>query len=233
MTPPGVKARSLPRDLYPQNISYKPEELRRQDESPDTQWYSQPRFVQHIDDGAIATLKSYYASIIKSSDSVLDLCSSWVSHLPENMKPHKMVGIGMNAAELSANKHLSSHFVRDLNTDPTFKEIGDGEMDVVICNVSVDYLVKPIEVFREMRRVLKVGGTAHMAFSNRCFPTKVVGAWLGMGDEARRRWVGGYFWASGGWGNVEEVVLKEGNRGLWEIGGEDPLFVVRAKKASM
>ena len=149
------------------------------------------------------------------------------------MKPHKMVGIGMNAAELSANKHLSSHFVRDLNTDPTFKEVGDGEMDAVICNVSVDYLVKPIEVFREMRRVLKVGGTAHMAFSNRCFPTKVMGAWLGMGDEARRRWVGGYFWASGGWDNVEEVVLKEGNQGLWGIGGEDPLFVVRAKKGSM
>jgi hypothetical protein len=84
-------------------------------------------------------------------------------------------------------------------------------------------------MFNEMKRVLIGGGTAHMAFSNRCFPTKVVGNWMGMSDEERRRWVGGYFWASGGWEGVEEVILKEQKEGF--LGGyEDPLYVVRGMK---
>ena len=143
-----------------------------------------------------------------------------------------MIGIGMNERELARNDHLTKFFVKDLNTNPEFKEVESESMDVVICNVSVDYLTQPVQVFREMHRVLKVGGTAHMAFSNRCFPTKVIGKWMGMGDDERRKWVGGYFWVSGGWEHVEEVVLKEGVQGsFWGSGGEDPLFVIRGMKA--
>lgn len=120
--------------------------------------------------------------------------------------------------------------MKDLNVSPSLKEVDDESADVVICNVSVDYLVKPIDVFGEMRRVLKSGGTAHMAFSNRCFPTKVIGKWMGLSDEERRKWVGGYFWASGGWKDVEEVILKEGTPGFMGMGGQDPLYVVRATK---
>ena len=137
----------------------------------------------------------------------------------------------MNAQELERNSHLTKRFVKDLNVSPSFAEVQDSTVDVIICNVSVDYLVKPKEVFSEMRRVLKVGGTAHMAFSNRCFPTKVIGKWIGMNDNERRQWVGGYFWASGGWQDVEEVILKEGKPGFMGIGGEDPLYVVRGTKA--
>ena len=142
-----------------------------------------------------------------------------------------MIGYGMNKAELARNTHLTKFFVKDLNVDPRLEEIPNESIDIVICNVSVDYLIKPVEAFKEMNRVLKNGGTAHMAFSNRCFPTKVVGKWMGMSDEERRRWVGGYFWVSGGWEGIEEVILKEQKSGL--LGGyEDPLYVVRAKKAS-
>ncbi|EPE33327.1 S-adenosyl-L-methionine-dependent methyltransferase [Glarea lozoyensis ATCC 20868] len=221
----------LLRSLYPASITYPPNSFIRQDENADSQWYSQPRFVQHIDDGAISTLKDYYSTIIKPEHSVLDLCSSWVSHLPDSLEPSKMIGIGMNAPELQKNAHLTKYYVKDLNEKPEFKEMEDESVDVVICNVSVDYLTKPIKVFEEMRRVLKTGGTAHMAFSNRCFPTKVIGPWMSMDDEERRKWVGGYFWASGGWEDVEEVVLKEGKASFW--GGEDPLFVVRGRKAGL
>jgi SAM-dependent methyltransferase len=141
-----------------------------------------------------------------------------------------MVGYGMNAAELSRNQHLTKHVVRDLNLSPILKELEDKSADVVICNVSVDYLIKPIDIFGEMRRVLKDGGTAHMAFSDRFFPTKVIGKWMGMNDEERRKWVGGYFWASGGWKDVEEVILKEGTPSFMGMGGQDPLYVVRATK---
>lgn len=156
------------------------------------------RFVQHIDDNTISALKAYYSTIIQPAHSVLDLCSSWVSHLPSTLKPSTMIGYGMNKQELGRNGHLTSYFVKDLNEKPSLEEVESESIDVVICNVSVGYLVKPIKVFEEMRRALKVGGTAHMAFSNRCFPTKVIGRWMRMSDEERRRWVGGYFWACGG-----------------------------------
>lgn len=229
--PPTYTINALPRSLYPTPLSYTPNDFRRQDESSDSEWYAHPRFVQHIDNPAIAVLKSYHSTIIKPNHSVLDICSSWVSHLPADLKPQSMIGYGMNAAELSRNTHLTKFFVKDLNVDPRLEEVKDGSVDTVMCNVSVDYLTKPVEVFKEMRRVLKDGGTAHMAFSNRCFPTKVVGKWMGMSDEERRRWVGGYFWASGGWDNVEEVILKEQKGGF--LGGyEDPLYVVRGRKVS-
>lgn len=101
---------------------------------------------------AITSLKSYYSSIIKPTDSVLDLCSSWVSHLTETLKPSEMVGIGMNEAELKANKHLTKFYVKDLNKGPKFEEISDDSTNVVICNVSVDYLVQPIAIFKEIHR---------------------------------------------------------------------------------
>jgi len=142
-----------------------------------------------------------------------------------------MIGYGMNRAELSKNPHLTKFFVKDLNVDPRLNEVKDESCDTVVCNVSVDYLIKPVDVFKELGRVLKPGGTAHMAFSNRCFPTKVVGKWMGMTDAERRKWVGGYFWASEGWEDVQEVILKE-QRGGFLGEYEDPLYVVRARKTA-
>lgn len=130
----------------------------------------------------------------------------------------------MNEAELRRNPHLTEYVVQDLNVHPRFEGLGDGVLDAVICNASVDYLTRPVQVFAEMRRVLREGGSAHMMFSNRCFPSKVVGRWLHMSDAERRRWVGGYFWAAGGWEEVEEVILK----GEQETG--DPVFIVRGRK---
>lgn len=139
---------------------------------------------------------------------------------------------------MEANSHLTRFWVRDLNVRASpgemaqetegrlLKEVTDGTVDVAICNVSVDYLVEPLKVLEEVKRCLKTGGTAHMAFSNRCFPTKVIGKWLRMKDEERRWWVGSYFWAVGGFEDVEEVILKDGRD--WN----DPLFVVKARKST-
>ena len=164
-------------------------------------------------------------------DSFASDFSSWVSHLPSSLKPRTMVGYGLNAEELARNSHLTKNVVRDLNAFPRLSEVGNETVDVVLCNVSVDYLVKPTAIFCEMRRVLKDRGTAHMAFSNRYFPTKVIKKWIEMDDGERRKWVGGYFWASGGWTDVEEVILREGSPGIMGMGAHDPLYVVRATKA--
>jgi SAM-dependent methyltransferase len=235
---PNITINSLLRSSYPAQIAFSPQDFRRADESADPQFYVQPRFVQHIDDGAIEGLKGYYGDVIQEGARVLDLCSSWTSHLPEGLKGRlaSCVGYGLNGKEMEANGHLTGFWVRDLNArvsqnglgeeipEKLLKEAADGTVDVVVCNVSVDYLIEPLKVLEEVKRCLKVGGTAHMAFSNRCFPTKVIGRWLKMRDEERRRWVGSYFWAVGGFEDVEEVILKDGRD--WN----DPLFVVRARK---
>lgn len=121
--------------------------------------------------------------------------------------------------------------MRDFNEDPSLREVESETVDAVICNVSIDYLTRPVEVLGEVRRVLRSGGKVHLAFSDRCFPTKVIGVWGRLGDEERVEWVGSYFWKDGGWRDVEGVVVKEGRRGGLFGGGEDPMFVVRATKA--
>ena len=129
--------------------------------------------VKHIDDSAIESLTRYYSTILSPGASVLDICSSWVSHLPvEGVELEQVVGLGMNEEELARNKQLSSFDVKDLNVDPKLP-YEDATFDYVFNVVSVDYLNKPLEIFQEMHRVLKPGGVAVMSFSNRMFATKV------------------------------------------------------------
>lgn len=197
---------------------YTAADFRRMDESVDTEFYTHPRFVQHIDDGCIAALTQYYANELPRG-SVLDLCSSWVSHLP---KGYEATGIGLNKAELDANPALTRRLVQDLNVSPSIP-YRENEFDAVICNVSIDYLSKPLEIMREIHRVLKSGSRAHMAFSNRCFPTKVVSKWLKIEDEERPRMVADYFHfaSANAFKNIEIVEAETPH---------DPLWIVRATK---
>ena len=90
----------------------------RQDETPDAEFYHHPRFVTHIDDAAIAAVTRLYREYFASDTDLLDLMSSWVSHLPADVAYRRVVGLGMNAAELRANPRLSAHVVQDLNAQP-------------------------------------------------------------------------------------------------------------------
>ncbi|HEY0811647.1 MAG TPA: methyltransferase domain-containing protein [Pseudonocardia sp.] len=161
----------------------------RVDPSTDTDFYAPPRLVTHIDDGAIAAVGTLYDELDIDGD-VLDLMSSWVSHFPR--PPRRLVGLGMNAVELAANPALAAYVVHDLNTDPTLP-FDDAVFDDVTCCVSVDYLVDPIAVFREVARVLRPGGRLVITFSNRCFPTKAIRGWLETDDEGHVAIVRRYF----------------------------------------
>lgn len=99
---------------------------------------------------------------------MLDICSSWVSHYPKDFKGGNVVGLGMNEFELSKNEQLTSYDVKDLNADPTFP-YEDASFDKLTCVVSVDYLNKPKEIFAEIGRVLRPGGVAMLAISNRWY----------------------------------------------------------------
>lgn len=168
-----TSAATIRQAQVPSSWPYKPADFQRIDTTPDSQFYTSPRFVEHIDDRCIAALTEYYKSVLPSKGKILDLASSWISHLPADLEG-QVIGLGMNEKELKANKALSSYQVRDLNENPSFDGlIEDGSLDAVICSVSIDYLTQPRAIMGEIARVLKSSGTAHMSFSNRCFPTKV------------------------------------------------------------
>lgn len=156
---------------FPDEWPYSEQDFARMDESSDAVFYDTPRLVYHIDDAAVSALTKYYSENLKEGDDVLDICSSWVSHYPKDFKGGKVVGLGMNAYELSQNPQLNDYVVKDLNVEPVFP-FDDASFDKVTCVVSVDYLNKPLEVFKEIGRVLRPGGEAIISMSNRCFPTK-------------------------------------------------------------
>eukprot|EP00811_Abedinium_folium_P004933 NODE_14545_length_1102_cov_4.897436.p1 GENE.NODE_14545_length_1102_cov_4.897436~~NODE_14545_length_1102_cov_4.897436.p1 ORF type:complete len:335 (-),score=107.07 NODE_14545_length_1102_cov_4.897436:97-972(-) len=172
---------------WPSTFPLGPFELQRQDEGLDATFYAAPRLVQHFGDAPRAALADFYADVAAEyarGEAVslhVDLCSSWVSHLPEDYAPKSVIGLGMNEAELGRNPRLTSYVVKDLNGDPTLP-FDEDSVDIFTNAMSVDYLVKPLEVHREMLRALRPGGLAVLSFSNRCFPTKVIAAWRESGD---------------------------------------------------
>jgi len=194
----------------------------RADPSPDPGFYSWPRLVTHIDEGAIAAVGELYDEL-QLDGEVLDIMSSWISHFRQ--PPTRLTVLGMNEAELAENPAASERVVHDLNADPTLPFTSTA-FDAVVCCVSVDYLVRPIEVFREVARVLRPGGPFVCTFSNRCFPTKAIRGWLSTNDREHCAIVAEYFRRAGGFddANVEQRTT------LAAMG--DPLYAVWARRAA-
>ena len=165
----------------------------RADPGDDAGFYALPRFVTHIDDRAIAAVGRLYAEL-GVSGRVLDLMSSWVSHF--ETPPAHLTVLGMNAAELAANPQAAVTVVHDLNAEPRLP-FGSASFDAAVCCVSVDYLIRPVEVFAEVARTLRPGGPFVCTFSNRCFPTKTIRGWLASTDEQHCEIVAHYFRATG------------------------------------
>ena len=166
------------------------------DPSPDAEFYAEPRFVTHIDDVAIAAVTQAYRDRLPPGGDVLDLMSSWVSHLPDDVAYASVVGHGMSEEELAANPRLSRWFVQDLNIAPALP-LGDAMFDGACLCVSVQYLQRPVDVFREVYRVLRPGAAFVVSFSNRCFPTKAVAIWQSLSPPDQQRLVSAYMRAAG------------------------------------
>jgi SAM-dependent methyltransferase len=192
----------------------------RDDERPDDEFYGPARLVTHIDDAAIAVVGGLYEHLGLTGD-VLDLMSSWISHF--RSPPSSLTALGMNPDELARNPMATATVVHDLNVDPTLP-FDDGSFDAVTCCVSVDYLVRPVEVFAEVARVLRPDGQLVITFSNRCFPSKAIRGWLANDDMGRVAIVRAYFEASGAF---REPTLAHCNPGA----PGDPLYAVWAARA--
>lgn len=193
--------------------------FRRWDEAPDEEFYRVPRFVTHIDDGAIGAVTQLYREYFPSGGAILDLMSSWVSHLPPEVSYRRVAGLGMNGAELGRNARLDERVVRNLNTDPRLP-FADGEFDGVAICVSIDYLTDPVTVLREAGRVSGDGAPTVISFSDRCFPTKAVAIWHRLDDAGRVRLVERYLAEAGTFRDVECLDRSPGGP------SSDPLYAV-------
>ncbi len=192
----------------------------RQDPTDDADFYAPPRLVTHIDDGAIAAVTRLYDDLGVPEGRVLDLMSSWVSHLSRRPSGGLVV-LGMNEVELQANPLADEVVVQDLNVEPHLC-FEDATFDAVVCCVSIDYLVQPIEVLRETRRVLRPGGVVALTFSNRCFPTKAIRGWLATDEDGRVAIVRAYLERAG----FTDVTTALRTATRW---GRDPLYAAWAR----
>ena len=203
---------------------FPPEFFQREDESNDAEFYTMPRLVVHIDDGAIVAVGRLFQQLIPENAEVLDLMSSWRTHWPEEHPRSRIVGLGMNAAEMADNPQLSEHLLKDINVDPSLP-FEDGSFDAVVITVSVQYLTQPVIVFSEVSRILRPGGVFIVTFSNRCFPTKAVRVWRSTNDEDHIELVASYMQHAGGFNGVRGGIA---NPDMAPPG--DPLFAVFAYK---
>jgi SAM-dependent methyltransferase len=211
------------------------EAFSRLDQGDDALFYSRVRLVPHVDSSALGRIESLINELVMEVEPVvLDLMASWDSHWPKHRSYLKMIGLGLNEKELQANKALSEYLIHDLNQDPSLP-FPDNTFDVVLNSLSVDYLIRPVEIFREVRRVLKPGGLFLVIFSNRWFPEKVVKNWLQASEEERLLLVEDYFFEAGGFDSPQSYIAKGGLRpeddryaglGL----PADPVYAVYAEK---
>ena len=191
----------------------------RQDESPDELFYVAPRFEAHIDQATIDALTEFYRSFIPPGARVLDLMSSWISHLPDEISYARVAGLGMNLEELEANKRLDDVRVQNLNELPALPYPA-GSFDRVMIVVSVQYLIRPVEVMRSVREVLYEGGQLCIALSHRLFPTKAVAAFQQM---PRKEWIQlvGYYVDQAGFADVRFEDHSPANADpLWLVIGD-------------
>lgn len=167
---PGMQARDAAAAL-PSGAA-----MQRLDSRDDGEFYQVTRMVPHIDSQASAHIAQVSSELLQPGMKVLDLMSSWQSHLPEGLALAELVGVGMNQEELAANPHLTERLCHDLNANPQLP-FADQRFDAILCHLSIEYLTDPQAVLTEVARLLRPGGTLLITFSNRWFPTKAIARW--------------------------------------------------------
>jgi SAM-dependent methyltransferase len=210
----------------------RPNQRTKLDNTDDTQFYSMPRFVTHVDEGFIDQLTQLYRDRLKPNTRILDMMSSWVSHLPEEIEFAHVEGHGLNQEELARNRRLNHYFVQNLNENPQLP-LQDEDFDAVLICVSVQYLQYPDAVFSEIHRILKPGGIAIISFSNRMFFQKAIAAWREGTEASRVELVKSYFQSVPGFHPPEVIANQSAAPSflqMFGVGGGDPFYAVIAQR---
>lgn len=209
------------------------------DETEDSLFYSFPRFVTHVDQGFIDQLTTLYQKHLKPQTRILDLMSSWVSHLPTEIQFSHVEGHGMNQDELAKNSQLDHYFIQDLNQNLKLT-LSDQDFDAVLICVSIQYLQYPEAILSEIHRILKPGGITIISFSNRMFYQKAISAWREATEPDRIELVKGYINSVKindlpGF-NSPKVIASQSKTPLFMqmlgMGGSDPFYALIASRKS-
>ena len=192
--------------------------FQRYDETDDRHFYRQPRLVNHIDEAAVRATTHLYAEYLPAGGNILDLMSSWVSHLPTHIPYGRVAGLGLNEVELKANPQLTEYVVQNLNQQPRLS-YGDNSFDGGMVTVSVQYLTQPVLVYQELARVLRPGSPFLTVFSNRMFASKAVAIWQSLDDQGHQQLVRWYYEQTGLFDPIKVLDRSPGR-------GHDPLFAV-------
>ena len=211
----------------------RPEQRTKLDRTEDTLFYSFPRFVTHVDKGFIEQLTNLYREKLQPNSRILDLMSSWVSHLPEEIEFAHVEGQGMNEEELAKNPRLNHYFAQDLNKNPQLPLV-DRDFDAILCAVSIQYLQYPEAIFSEFYRLLKPNGIAIVSFSNRMFYQKAIAAWRDSDDLGHIQLVKSYFQSISGF-TPPEIISRQASipsfLQMFGMIGSDPFYAVLARKS--
>lgn len=201
----------LPRDVFA-----------KADPSPDVRFYAQARLVTHIDEAAVAAVTQLYREVLPPGGVILDLMSSWVSHLPDDVTYAEVIGHGMNAQELAANPRLDCRFTQDLNAEPVLS-LPHASVDAACMCVSIQYLQHPAAVLSSLAQALRPEAPVVITFSNRCFPTKAVAIWQALEGRDQCRLVELYL-RRAGFHLIEARELLDGRNSdpLWAVTGRVP-----------
>jgi len=194
---PGMQAPLAGQD----GALFKEENFQRQDEQLDSIFYQHPRLVHHLDSTARREIGNQYARLIRPGSQVLDLMGSWTSHLPDDLELEGLTVLGMNLEELQQNGRSTETLLQDLNIEPLLPFEG-ASFDAVICTASVEYLINPLAVMAEIKRILRPGGLLAFAFSNRWFPPKAIRIWADLHEFERLGLVADLFYTGGGFGGI-------------------------------
>lgn len=228
---PGMQVRyeGVPTDFEIDN----PESFKREDESDDRLFYKEPRITTHIDSKAHENLLELYKKILPQKGKILDLMSSYQSHIPEN-SDIEVTGLGLNEEEMKQNRRLKSFIIHDLNNNHHLP-FHDEEFDAVVCDLSIEYVTKPTELLGEINRILKKDGILTISFSNRYFPPKVIKLWIDLHDFERMGYVLELLLRNEGFKNFKTYSIRGFRRPYDDkyFGCSlfsDPLYVVYAQK---
>jgi len=229
-TGPGMQARW--QDHKTEYFSGNP--FLREDEMPDGVFYKNPRFTQHLDDTAIEIVRGTYGRFLNDGMRVLDLMSSWQSHLPDRLRYESVVGLGLNELELQKNPQLNNYVVHDLNEAPVLPFEPDA-FDAVVCTISVEYLTGPLSIFKEVAKVLRPEGYFVLTFSNRWFPPKVVKIWQDIHEFERMGLVLEYFIRSERFKDLQTYSVRgmprpKDDKYFPDLTFSDPIFAVWGQK---
>ena len=154
------------------------------DNDDDQIFYKNPRYVHHLSDSFRTRLTDLYSEYLFTHQVILDLMSSWVSHLPLNIKYKEVIGHGMNEDELRSNKRLDRFWVQNFNKKQNMP-IEDSTVDVGLIVAGWQYLQYPEQVSLELSRIIKPESLLIISFTNRAFWTKSPNIWTYSSEQNR------------------------------------------------